>query len=81
MATDPVSYFIQIFLPEDFQLQEEICLDNGKTKERFVTKMEEDDGVVLLISRCPLGSTKEWMGSGGNGRTICLTKELKVVPI
>jgi hypothetical protein len=71
MATDPVFFVIQIFLPEDFPPQADICLDNGKTKERFlVSKVEEAkmqdnewDGIVLLISRSPLESTNKWMGN------------------
>jgi hypothetical protein len=69
MATDPVSFFVRINLPEDFQLQEDICLDNGKTKEKLLTKTkivnvpepdEELKEVVLLISRYPLASTRKW---------------------
>jgi hypothetical protein len=97
MATDPFTFFIQIILPEAFQPLEDICLDNGKTKERLQSKMEKvvlkySDGVVLLISRYPLGSTKKWIEenekeiltwvySATNGRTIYLSDELKVVPI
>jgi hypothetical protein len=73
-------------LPKAFQLQKGICLDNGKTKERFKTKMEEADPnlkqIVLLISRYPIGSTKIFIG--GNDiyqKRIYLTKELKVVAI
>jgi hypothetical protein len=69
MATNPVTFFIRIILPEDFQLQEAICLDNYKQKERLLTKMEkvkvpipdEEDWeeIVLLISRYPQASTKK----------------------
>jgi hypothetical protein len=59
-------------LPKAFQLQEDILLDNGKTKERLLTKIEEVDvsdwnwddtfkEVVLQISRYPLASTKKWI--------------------
>jgi hypothetical protein len=68
MATDPVSFFIRIILPKTFQPLENICLDNYKTKQRLVTKMEEAnpkfkklEELVLLISRYPLASTKKWI--------------------
>jgi hypothetical protein len=67
MAADPICFFIRINLPKAFQPQENICLDNGKTKERFLTKMEvvnvpeQREYVVLLISRYPLASTKKWI--------------------
>jgi hypothetical protein len=68
MATVPVTFFIRISLPEDFQLQEDICLENGKTNEKLQTKTEvvnlpawKDKEVVLLISRYPLSSTKKWI--------------------
>jgi hypothetical protein len=97
MATDLIKFFILIALPKAFQPLEDICLDNGKTKERLeIVKVQEEEWeeVVLLISRCPLGSTKKWIeenvkealnwdfGEGNdNGRKIYLTDELKVVPI
>jgi hypothetical protein len=68
LATNPATIFIRIRLSNSFQLQEAICLDNDKTKERFVTKMEETGpkmekwgDVFLLISRYPLASTKKWI--------------------
>jgi hypothetical protein len=70
MATNPATFFICINLPEDFQLQEAICLNNGKTKERLLTKMEvvkvnmpenRWEEVYLLISRYPQASTKKWI--------------------
>jgi hypothetical protein len=69
MATDPVTFFIRINLPEDFQLQQAISLDNEKTKERLLTKTEvvnvprikQLKEVVLLISRYPIASTKKWI--------------------
>jgi hypothetical protein len=85
MATDPVTFLIRIDLPKAFQPQEDICLDNGKTKERLEIIMEEEKwDVVLLISRCPLGSTKKWIEENekevlawdfgaGNSRKIYLT--------
>jgi hypothetical protein len=99
MATDPVSFFIRIRLPKALQPLEDICLDNGKTKERLLTKMEEVEvqeeeweEVVLLISRCPLGSTKKWIEENEkevldfyfcdyHEKTIYLSQGLKVVPI
>jgi hypothetical protein len=97
MATNPVSFFIRIDLPKAFQQLEDICLDNGKTKERLLTKMDEvevqDDDwevVVLLISRYPLASTKKWIEENekevldwefSTDKTIHLSDELKVVPI
>jgi hypothetical protein len=93
MATDPATFFIRINLPDGgFQLEEDICLDNGKTKERLLTKMEKTWEVVLQISRYPLASSKNWIVanekeilnwylSSVSRRTICLTKELEVVPI
>jgi hypothetical protein len=87
MATDPVTFYIRIFLPKAFPPQEDICLDNGKTKERLLIKMEEVDpnlkkhvNPVVQISRYPLASTKKW-SLGKNEKTIYLTKELKVVAI
>jgi hypothetical protein len=69
MATDPATFFIRIRLPKDFQLPENICLDNDKTNERLLTKTEVIPvpeckalkKVVLLISRYPLASTKKWI--------------------
>jgi hypothetical protein len=87
MATDPVTFSILILLPKAFQLQEDICLENDKTKERLLTEMKETDlgewdGVGLLISRCSLGSTDNLiLGQEIHQKTICLTEELKVVPI
>jgi hypothetical protein len=92
MATDPVSFFIRIVLPKAFQPKEGISLGNGKTNERFLTKMEKEKWeAVLKISRYPLASTKKWIeenekeifnwDSPGSCRTICLTEELKIVAI
>jgi hypothetical protein len=91
MATDPATFFIQITLPKAFQPQEDICLDNGKTKERLLTKMEEEKWkVVLLISRYPLASTKKWIVENekevlnwkvGADKTIYFSDELRVVAI
>jgi hypothetical protein len=65
MATHPATFLICIFLPKAFRPQEDLCLDNDKTKERLLTKMEESDfvewKVVLLISRYPQASTKKWI--------------------
>jgi hypothetical protein len=60
MATHPVTFLILITLPEDFQPQEIIWLDNGKTKERLLIKMAKADleEWEILISRYPLESTK-----------------------
>jgi hypothetical protein len=57
-------------LPKAFQYQEkDICLDNGKTKERLLIKMymadpnlEKRGKIALLISRHPLTSTKALIG-------------------
>jgi hypothetical protein len=83
-------------LPKAFQLQEGICLDNDKTKERLLIKMKEVDKKeweVLLIARYPVESTNEWIDENENevfdwnwekeftsDKTIYLSKELKVVP-
>jgi hypothetical protein len=68
MATDLATFFIRIDLSKAFQHQEDICLDNHKTKERLEIKMQEsreqdyeEFEVVLLISRYPLTSTKKWI--------------------
>jgi hypothetical protein len=68
MATDPVTFFVRIDLPQHFQLAEGTCLDNDKTEERLLTKTEvvnvavwEDKLNVLLISRYPRTSTKKWI--------------------
>jgi hypothetical protein len=83
MATDPVTFLIQIILPKAFQPQEAICLDNDKTKERLLTKMEEASNMekwLLHISRYPLASPKKWIvGNEIYQKKIFLTKELKVV--
>jgi hypothetical protein len=83
-GTDPVTFVIRIFLRKTFQPPDGICMDNDKTKERLLTKMEEVDPnfTVLQILRYPLAlaSTKKWI-VGVYGKTICLTKELKVVAI
>jgi hypothetical protein len=91
MATDPVTFFIRIILPKAFQPAEGgICLVNGKTKERLLTKMEKADPILekiekieLLVSRYPLASAgKEFIvGEGMFEKTIYLTKELKGVAI
>jgi hypothetical protein len=90
MATDPVSFFIRIRLPKAFRLLEAICLDNGKTKERFQTemveagpKLQKAGKIPFLIKRHPLASTNEWIDFGKeyHEKTIYLTKELKVVAI
>jgi hypothetical protein len=96
MATDPICFFIRILLEKDLQPLGGICLDNGKTKERLLTKMEEakvlDNWRVLRISRYPLASNKKWIEenekevlnwdfSEENCSTIYLSRELKVVPI
>jgi hypothetical protein len=73
MATDRITFFIRINLPEaTFQPEEEHIFihQNDKTKEKLMTTMEkaqapdpgEWDEVVLLISRHPLGSAKAWIG-------------------
>jgi hypothetical protein len=41
MATDPVTFIIRIRVPKPFQPQEDISLENDKTKERLLTKMEK----------------------------------------
>jgi hypothetical protein len=97
MATDPVTFFIRITLPEDFQLQKDICLDNDKTEEKLQTKKEvvnvpnwgEED--LLLISRYPRASTKKWIVANegevfnweyaNNARSIYLPEEMEVVAI
>jgi hypothetical protein len=101
MAINPVSFFIRILLPKAFQQLEDICLDNEKTKERVLTKMEEAtmqekkwQGVMLLISRYPLASTKKWIVANekevlnldffegyAHRRIIYLSDELNVVQI
>jgi hypothetical protein len=85
VATDPATFFIQILLPKEaFPPLEEICLDNDKTKERFLTKMEETKGWkdLLLISRCPLGSINNLiLGEEICQKKICLSEGFKVVPI
>jgi hypothetical protein len=90
MATDPVSFFIRINFPKAFQLQEDICLDNGKTNERLLIKMGKKWEVVLQISRYPLASTKKWIEENekevlnwefGADKTIYLSGELRVVAI
>jgi hypothetical protein len=96
MSTDPATFFIRIDVPKAYQLQEDICMDNGNTKERLLTKMEESEMwieceiVHLLISRYPLASTKIWIVENEKEvliwdlsatRRIYLSKELKVVPI
>jgi hypothetical protein len=75
MATHPIPFFICIRIscpPKTLQSQVDICLENGKTNERFMTKLgkaapdpdfyhkdEEED--VLLISRHPIAATKQWI--------------------
>jgi hypothetical protein len=88
MATDPITFRIQIILPKAFQLQENICLENVQTKERLLTKIEKahpnlkKKQLMLLIFRHPLASTKKWtVGKEIYEKTIYLTKELEVVPI
>jgi hypothetical protein len=85
MATYPVTFSIQINLPKAFKPLEDICLDNDKTKERFLTKMKDEIWeLVLHISRYPEASIKKrhvenekevlaWIGS------IYLTEELQIV--
>jgi hypothetical protein len=80
-------------LPKAFQPLAAICLDHDKTKEKFVTKMEEAEfledweEVFLLISRYPQTSTKRWIEENekevfdwyvSDDKTIRLTEELKI---
>jgi hypothetical protein len=85
MATDPVTFLIQIILPKAFQPQEAICLDNGKTKERLLIEIEEATNMekwLLQVSRFPLASPKKWnVGNEIYQRKMYLTKELKFVAI
>jgi hypothetical protein len=89
MATDPASFFIQINLPKAFQPQDGICLENGKTKERLLTEMEEAGPelqklgkIPMMITRYPLASTKKLIVSEEiYEKKIYLTKELEVVAI
>jgi hypothetical protein len=88
MATDSISFLIRIVLPEAFQPLEAICLDNGKSKDRLLTKMEktdpklEKDKIILHISRHPLAATKKWIvGKQYFEKRISLCKELKIVAI
>jgi hypothetical protein len=95
MATDPVTFFIRIILPKASRPQKGISVDNGKTNERLLTRMEDAeflawDEVLMLISRYPQASTKEWIDENEkevlewfliDDRKICLTKELKIVSI
>jgi hypothetical protein len=89
MATNPVTFLIRIILPKAFQHIdiEDICLDNGNTKERFQTKMDKSNpklemkNLRLHISRYPLASEEKWiMGKEICQKRIYLNKELKVVP-
>jgi hypothetical protein len=73
VATDPATFLIHIHfnLLKDFQLHEDICLDNDKTNERLLIKTEvvnvldlgrcKEKEVMLLISRYPRASTKKWI--------------------
>jgi hypothetical protein len=74
MATHPIPFFIciRISCTEAFQSQGDICLKNGQTNERFMTKLAKaapdqdyfnEDGVedALLISRHPIAATKQWI--------------------
>jgi type II secretory pathway component PulF len=88
MATEPVNFLIRIVLPKAFQLQEAICLDNGKTNERFQTEMEEADPdleeweeVVLQVSRYPHAEKNLIVGKEIGEKTIILSDELKIVAI
>jgi hypothetical protein len=87
MATDPATFLIRIIFLTAFQLKEDICLINEKTRERLMTKMvkanlEKWETFVLLISRHPLASKNIWnVGKEYNEKIINLSKELKVVPV
>jgi hypothetical protein len=77
MATHPIPFFICIHISRletfQFQSQVDICLKNGQTNERFMTKLgkvapdsdfydedaEKED--ALLISRNPIAATKQWI--------------------
>jgi hypothetical protein len=82
------------FQPKD----EHIFMLCNHENERLMTKMEETktrdwnewEEVALLISRYPLGSTKQWIVENekeilnwdfGAEKTIYLSNELKVVAI
>jgi hypothetical protein len=90
MATNPVTFFIQINFPKAFQPPEAICLDNEKTKERFQCeigeagpKWQKAGKIPFQISRYPIASTGKWIVFGKEyyEKTIYLTNELKVAPI
>jgi hypothetical protein len=89
MAINPATFFIKILLPKAFPPQADICLDNDRTKERLLTKMEEAkvqeeewEEVVLLISRYSLGSTKKWIeGKELYQKRIYLSEKLKFIEI
>jgi hypothetical protein len=101
MATVPVTICIRIILPEGFQPEKDhIFILRNHENERLMAKIEEvktpipgeDDWeeVVLLISRYPLASTKQWIvenekevrnWESGSDKTIYLRNELKVVAI
>jgi hypothetical protein len=82
-ANHPVSFYIRLILPENFQQQ--ISLENNKTNEKLVVKVKAGR---LLISRHSSKAAKhkieeeekeisEWKSYGDNGpRRICLTREL-----
>jgi hypothetical protein len=77
MATNPVSFFIRVYMAKEyFDLEKEdieMSCENGKTKEKLLTKLqdmkvkpiklggEKTKRVLLLISRYPMGAGKQWI--------------------
>jgi hypothetical protein len=70
MSNHPVSFFIRHDVPNNFQCGNiSISMHNGQTNERLVIKKAAEyhlgikglDCKVVLISRYPLGATKEWI--------------------
>jgi hypothetical protein len=61
-ATEAVTFYIRPFWPRDADKLQSFQLDNRKTQERLVMKMEEDEhDSDVTILRFPIGASKEWI--------------------
>jgi hypothetical protein len=71
-AKNPASFFIRLFVPENVELQQEICIQNGETMEKLVIKkmdacataddpFKRSEQKMVLISRYPSNAGKKWI--------------------
>jgi hypothetical protein len=69
MAKQPISFFVRLQLPDNWDLattEEFIWFDNGQTNERLVMAIRQVQqwgsvNKVMLISRYPMEATSQWI--------------------